>query len=75
MRTSRQDAQAGEVLRDIFDRRNEAGGHGPIAGGSCRVGLKVPEEQWVERERLLTERLKGRLRIPAKAELRKPFTN
>lgn len=74
LRTSRPDAQAGEVLRDIFDRRNEAGGHGQIAGGSCRVGLDVPEEQWAERERLLTDRLKGRLRIPAKTEPRKPFT-
>ncbi len=75
LRTVRQDAQAGEVLRDVFDRRNEAGGHGPIAGGSCRVGLDAPEETWAERERLLTERLNGRLRIPAKIEPRKPFTN
>lgn len=75
LRTIRQDATAGEVLRDIFDKRNEAGGHGPIAGGSCRVGLDAPEEKWVERERLLTERLNRRLRIPAKVEPRKPFTN
>jgi nanoRNase/pAp phosphatase (c-di-AMP/oligoRNAs hydrolase) len=75
LRTSRPDAQAGEVLRDIFDKRNEAGGHGQIAGGSCRVGLKAPPEQWAERERLLTERLKGRLRIPARIEPRKPFAN
>jgi nanoRNase/pAp phosphatase (c-di-AMP/oligoRNAs hydrolase) len=75
LRTVRQDAQAGEVLRDIFDRRNEAGGHGAIAGGSCRVGLKASEEQWMERERLLTERLKGRLRVPVKIEPRKPFAN
>jgi len=75
LRTIRQDAQAGEVLRDIFDERSEAGGHGPIAGGSCRVGAGAPEEKWVERERGLTERLIGRLRIPAKIEPRKPFTN
>jgi nanoRNase/pAp phosphatase (c-di-AMP/oligoRNAs hydrolase) len=74
LRTIRQDAQAGEVLRDVFDKRNQAGGHGPIAGGSCRVGKDAPDEKWAERERLLTERLNGRLRIPAKIEPRKPFT-
>ena len=75
LRTNRPDAQAGEVLRDIFDRRTEAGGHGPLAGGSCRVGLDATDEKFAERERLLTERLTGRLRIPAKVEPRKPFTN
>jgi len=75
LRTIRQDAQAGEVLRDIFDKRNEAGGHGPIGGGSCRVGLDAADEKFAERERLLTERLIKRLRIPAKVEPRKPFTN
>lgn len=75
LRTIRQDAEAGEVLRDVFDRRHEAGGHGPIAGGSCRVGWDAPEGKWAERERLLTERLNGRLRIPATIEPRKPFTN
>ena len=73
LRTIRQDAHAGEVLRDVFDKRNQAGGHGPIAGGSCRVGLDAPEDKWAELERLLTGRLNGRLRIPAKIEPRKPF--
>jgi nanoRNase/pAp phosphatase (c-di-AMP/oligoRNAs hydrolase) len=75
LRTLRPDVQAGELLRDVFDRRNQAGGHGPIAGGSCRVGAEAPEERWAERERLLTERLTGRLRIPARIEPRKPFAN
>ena len=75
LRTVHQDAQAGEVLRDIFDKRNEAGGHGPIAGGSCRVGLNGSEENWAKRERLLAERLIRRLRIPARIEPRRPFTN
>lgn len=74
LRTVRQDVQAGELLRDVFGQRNQAGGHGPIAGGSCRVGTEAPEEKWTERERLLTERLTGRLRIPARLEPRKPFT-
>jgi len=75
LRTTRQEAQAGEVLRDVFDRRSEAGGHGPIAGGSCRVGVDASEEKWAERERGLTERLNKRLRIPVKTEPRKPFIN
>jgi nanoRNase/pAp phosphatase (c-di-AMP/oligoRNAs hydrolase) len=74
LRTVRPDAQAGEVLRDIFEKRTEAGGHGAIAGGSCRIGQDATEEKWAERERVLTERLTGRLRIPTKVEPRKPFT-
>lgn len=73
LRTVRTDAQAGEVLRAIFDRRKDAGGHGAIAGGSCRVGLQAPEATWSECERRLTERLLRRLRIPARVEPRKPF--
>ena len=73
LRTVHQDAQAGEVLRDVVAQRTEAGGHGPIAGGSCRVGLDVPEEKWSERERALAERLRGRLRIRAATEPRKLF--
>ena len=75
LRTTRPDAQAGEVLRDIFDKRSEAGGHGAIAGGSCRVGLEASDEKWAERERVFVERLTRRLRIPVKIEPRKPFTS
>lgn len=75
LRTIRQDAQAGEVLRDVFEKRHAAGGHGPIAGGSCRVGVDAPEEKWDERERLLAERLIRRLRIPARCGPRRPFAN
>lgn len=75
LRTNRQDAQAGEVLRDVFDKRDEAGGHGSIAGGSCRVGRDAADAEQAERERVLTERLTRRLRIPARIEPRKPFIN
>jgi nanoRNase/pAp phosphatase (c-di-AMP/oligoRNAs hydrolase) len=75
LRTTRGDAQAGEILRHIFERRTDAGGHGAIAGGSCRVGVEAPEEAWSERERNLTLRLTRRLRIPARIEPRKPFIN
>jgi hypothetical protein len=73
LRTGRPDAQAGEVLRSAFDRRTEAGGHGPIAGGSYRVGIGASEEVWTEHERRLTTRLARRLRIPARVEPRRAF--
>ncbi len=65
--------QAAEVLRAAFRNRNEAGGHGSIAGGSTRVGMDAPEEVWLERERELTQRVLRRLRIPGRVEPRKPF--
>ncbi|HOA60784.1 MAG: DHH family phosphoesterase [Verrucomicrobia bacterium] len=75
LRSVHQDAQAGEVLRNVFVQRTQAGGHGPIGGGSCRIGLDAPEEKWSERERVLTERLRGRLRIRSTTEPRKPFAS
>ena len=73
MRTTRPDAQAGEVLRDAFGDPRNAGGHGTIAGGSCRIGLSATEEAWRERELTLQARLLKRLRISSKTEPRKPF--
>jgi nanoRNase/pAp phosphatase (c-di-AMP/oligoRNAs hydrolase) len=73
LRSTRPEAQAGEVLRDAVDRRGDAGGRGPIAGGNCRVGKDASEETWAERERLLIERLARRLRIPARIEPRRLF--
>jgi len=73
LRTTRTDAQAGEVLRDAFDNRKQAGGHGPIAGGSCRVGAEAPEEAWQGKEQSLQLRVLKRLRVSAKVEPRKPF--
>jgi nanoRNase/pAp phosphatase (c-di-AMP/oligoRNAs hydrolase) len=73
LRTTRPDAQAGEVLRHVFADPRQAGGHGPIAGGSCRMGAEAADADWVARECLLQERLIRRLRIPAKVEARKPF--
>lgn len=73
LRTTRTDVQAGEVLRDTFGNPCEAGGHGPIAGGSSRVGKEASEETWANRERELQSRLLKRLRISARVEPRKPF--
>jgi len=64
---------AGELLRDAFGNPRQAGGHGPIAGGSCRVGIDKSPETWQEREQLLQARLLKRLRIPARTAPRRPF--
>ena len=61
LRTNNPNAQAGEVLRDIVPNRNQAGGHGPIAGGRCRVDVTATVEAWVELEQSLQTRLAKRL--------------
>lgn len=73
LRTTRPDAPAGEVLRDAFENRKQAGGHGPIAGGSCRIGSEAAQEVWLAKEQLLESRVLKRLRVPARTEPRKPF--
>lgn len=73
LRTSSPDAQAGEALRAAFQNPRQAGGHGQIAGGSCRIGTTASEETWQEKELGLQTRLARRLRVPARAELRRPF--
>jgi nanoRNase/pAp phosphatase (c-di-AMP/oligoRNAs hydrolase) len=75
LRTTNPDAQAGEVLRDVFGNPRLAGGHGPIGGGSCRVGTDASAETWHERERDLQTRLLKRLRIAAKTEPCHPFAS
>jgi hypothetical protein len=73
LRTSSPDGQAGEVLRAAFGNPRQAGGHGPIGGGSCRVGVDAAPESWREREQALQARLLKRLRIAARTEPRHPF--
>jgi nanoRNase/pAp phosphatase (c-di-AMP/oligoRNAs hydrolase) len=73
LRTNRTDVQAGEILRDVFENRNLAGGHRTIAGGSMRVGLAQPEEVWESAEEGLQLKLVKRLRMPLKGEFWKPF--
>jgi len=73
LRTTLPDTPAGEVLRDAFNDPRAAGGHGAIAGGSCRVGADASEEAWQAQEQNLEERLRRRLRIPARIKPRRPF--
>jgi nanoRNase/pAp phosphatase (c-di-AMP/oligoRNAs hydrolase) len=73
LRTTVAGAPAGEILRDAFENPRAAGGHGPIAGGSCRVAPEAAEETWHAREQSIEERLRARLRIPTRVKPRKPF--
>lgn len=73
LRAAQRDGDAGPVLRQSFPCPADAGGHGPIAGGSCRLAADAPEETWKEREQDLVTRVLRRLRIPTKTEARRPF--
>jgi nanoRNase/pAp phosphatase (c-di-AMP/oligoRNAs hydrolase) len=73
LRAAQRDAEAGPVLREAFECPEDAGGHGPIAGGSCRVKAGTAEETWRSKERDLVNKVVKRLRIPSKIEPRRPF--
>jgi nanoRNase/pAp phosphatase (c-di-AMP/oligoRNAs hydrolase) len=75
LRSAKQDGQAGEMLRDVFASREQAGGHGAIAGGSFRVGADSSEEVWRNQEQALQERLMKRLRIFIKGRACRPFVS
>ncbi len=73
LRTRNPNVEAGEILRDIFDNRGEAGGWGGIGGGSFEVGKISNEKIWQEAENSLMDKLLTRLRIPKKGEFYSPF--
>lgn len=73
LRAESPNTDAGEILRDIFDNKNQAGGHGTIGGGSIEVGLNATDEMWQEKEKLLVERLQKRVRVALKKEFYYPF--
>ncbi len=59
LRSSKANVQAGEILRDIFPKRSQAGGHDMIAGGSFPVGRQALPSEW---ERIESEMVQGLLR-------------
>jgi nanoRNase/pAp phosphatase (c-di-AMP/oligoRNAs hydrolase) len=73
LRSSKLDAPTSDVLRHAIGNHRQAGGHGAIAGGSCPLGRDPTEENWAAREQELEERLMRRLRVPARADPRRPF--
>ena len=64
---------AGEILRDVFVDRGQAGGHGSIAGGSFFVGADKSEEEWQAIEQGITDGLVKRLRLSKAGEFYHPF--
>jgi nanoRNase/pAp phosphatase (c-di-AMP/oligoRNAs hydrolase) len=64
---------AGEILRDICERRGQAGGHDTIAGGSLGIPGVSGEEAWQKAEQGLMDRLTRRLGISAKSRKHHPF--
>ncbi len=72
LRIDNPNADAGEILRDIFEHRGEAGGHDAIAGGSFKVG-PASQARWQEAEESLLDRLRRRVRVPVKPEFYTPF--
>jgi nanoRNase/pAp phosphatase (c-di-AMP/oligoRNAs hydrolase) len=75
LRMVKSNANAGELLRDVLVRRADAGGHGTIAGGSFKVGHQVSDAVWEEAEGSLIDKLLKRLRIAAKSQFKRPFSN
>jgi nanoRNase/pAp phosphatase (c-di-AMP/oligoRNAs hydrolase) len=73
LRSAAADGRAAEVLRRAFEKKNEAGGHGAIAGGSLRMAAGAPEEAWRAGEQALQDRLRKELKIAPKITGRKPF--
>ena len=73
LRAARSNGQAGDVLRDIVDSPDQAGGHGGVAGGRVGVGNEAGDEAWRRLEEKLQVRLARRLRLPASGEFRRLF--
>jgi len=74
LRAAQRDAEAGPALREAFECPADAGGHGPIAGGSCRLRAEASEGVWQSKEQGLAARVAKRLCIPNKTDPRRPFT-
>ena len=73
LRLEKPTVNAGNLLRDIFTNRGEAGGHGVIAGGSFNVGEDATPQQWQEAEEAILKRILKRLRIRTTSDPYYPF--
>ena len=73
LRLEKPTVNAGNILRDIFDNRGEAGGHGVIAGGSFEIGEQATPDEWATAEEVLVTRLLRRFRIRTTGEPYYPF--
>jgi len=66
-------ALAANILRDIFENSEEAGGHDSIAGGSFDVGKEASDSVWQKVEGCLVRRLLDRLAISTRSKFSFPF--
>lgn len=73
LRVTNPNVEAGEILRDVFENRGDAGGHDYIAGGNFKVTGSEDDSLWTAAETELVDKLLRRLRIPAKSEFYFPF--
>lgn len=63
LRTNNPKAKSGEILRDVLGKRERAGGHGMIGGGSLEVGEHVSIQRWKRLEEKISRKLAKRLRL------------
>ncbi len=64
LRMANPNAEACDIIRDVFMSHGEAGGHDNIAGGSFYVGKASDEKKWIESEQSFVNKVLKRLRIP-----------
>jgi len=73
LRMANPQALAANILRDIFENAQEAGGHECIAGGSFEVGKDASEAAWEKAEQSLVQGLLDRLNLSGKGKFSFPF--
>jgi nanoRNase/pAp phosphatase (c-di-AMP/oligoRNAs hydrolase) len=73
LRIANPEGSAGELLRDLFSDRGQAGGHGHIAGGRIKVGANVDAVEWERIEEQLSSRLSEKLSIPTESVFHTSF--
>ncbi len=71
LRTNQPMAQADELLKNIL--RDQAGGHGTMAGGVIELGEETSEKEWKKMERTIVLKLIEQLNLPPLIRFRFPF--
>ena len=72
LRTKRKDCDSAKILRECFDKPEDAGGHGQIAGGSLRIH-KPSEKKWHEEEKNLAAKIVSLLQLKKGGGFYHPF--
>lgn len=72
LRTKCSGCDSAKILRECFDRPEDAGGHGQIAGGSLSIP-RPSEKVWHEAEQNLGEKITALLKCNKRSRLYYPF--